>query len=62
MTFMASYLGDLFVVETVLIILRILFFPDIEKKVMDEEDSPAVFNLLYFLLSVGTSGTRGGFF
>jgi hypothetical protein len=61
-TFMCSYFGDLFVIELILIILRILFFPEIERRVKEEEDPPVIFNLLYFFFALGTSGTRGGFF
>lgn len=61
LTFLASYMGDLFIIEIGLIIVRIIFFPEIEKKI-NEGDSPAIYNLLYFILSIGTSGVRGGFF
>jgi hypothetical protein len=61
MAVLGSYMIDLFAIEIMLIIIRILVFPDIEKKVK-QRNAPVIYNLLYFLLSVGTTGSRGGFF
>jgi hypothetical protein len=59
--FLASYLLDLFIIEIILILIKIVAFPEVEKKVR-QKDSPIIFNLLYFMMAVGTSGARNGFF
>lgn len=59
--FLASYGIDLFVIEIILIVVKIVTLPDIEQKIRSK-DTPIIYNLLFFMLSVGTSGARGGFF
>jgi hypothetical protein len=60
-SFLASYLIDLFIIEPFLIVIKILFLPGVEKKIR-EKDSPIIYNLLFFMLTVSTAGTKNGFF
>lgn len=59
--FLFSYLGDLFVIEIILIAIKIIIFPEVEKRV-NQKESNIIFNLIYFFIIPGSVGMRNGFF
>jgi hypothetical protein len=56
-----AYLADIFIIEIISLTIKIIAFPEVQKKVKDK-DAPTFYHLLLFMMAVGSSGSKNGFF